>query len=188
MAQTVRAIVAVTLIVALSASSEPAHADSANKRPNVLFIAVDDLNDWVGCLGGHPQAKTPNIDRLAEKGVLFEQAYCAERDDLDGRSLAPLVHNPEAAWPWPAIISHSPRWHGTNLAIRSERYHYIRYVDGGEELYDMSIDPHQWRNLADSPPHGRAKEELKSWLSKESAGTAKCGTAPTRLIVPGSRR
>ena len=44
--------------------------------PNVLFLAVDDLNDWVGCLGGHPQAKTPNIDHLAEKGVLFEQAYC----------------------------------------------------------------------------------------------------------------
>ncbi len=46
-------------------------------KPNVLFIAVDDLNDWIGCLGGHPQAKTPNIDRLARRGVLFEQAYCA---------------------------------------------------------------------------------------------------------------
>ena len=45
------------------------------RAPNVLFIAVDDLNAWVGCLGGHPQAKTPNIDRLAEQGVLFEQAY-----------------------------------------------------------------------------------------------------------------
>lgn len=48
-----------------------------SERPNVLFLAVDDLNDWIGCLGGHPQAKTPNIDRLAETGVLFEQAYCA---------------------------------------------------------------------------------------------------------------
>ena len=40
-------------------------------RPNVLFIGVDDLNDWVGCLGGHPQVKTPHIDRLARRGVLF---------------------------------------------------------------------------------------------------------------------
>ena len=48
-----------------------------DKPPNVLFIAVDDLNDWVGCLGGHPQARTPNIDRLAARGVLFEQAYCS---------------------------------------------------------------------------------------------------------------
>lgn len=46
-------------------------------KPNVLFIAVDDLNDWVGCLGGHPQALTPNMDRLAKRGVLFTNAHCA---------------------------------------------------------------------------------------------------------------
>ena len=46
-------------------------------RPNVLFIAIDDLNDWIGCLGGHPQAKTPNLDRLAGRGVLFTHAYCS---------------------------------------------------------------------------------------------------------------
>ena len=45
------------------------------KTPNVLFIAVDDLNDWVGYLGGHPQAQTPNIDRLIKKGVGFRKAY-----------------------------------------------------------------------------------------------------------------
>lgn len=44
--------------------------------PNVLFIALDDLNDWVGCLGGHPQAKTPNLDRLAASGILFNNAHC----------------------------------------------------------------------------------------------------------------
>ena len=46
------------------------------KKPNVLLIAVDDLNDWVGCLGGHPQTVTPNIDRLAERGILFSNAHC----------------------------------------------------------------------------------------------------------------
>jgi arylsulfatase A-like enzyme len=45
-------------------------------RPNVLFIAIDDLNDWVGCLGGHPQAQTPNMDRLAAQGTLFRNAHC----------------------------------------------------------------------------------------------------------------
>lgn len=45
-------------------------------RPNVLFIAVDDLNDWIGCLGGHPQVKTPNMDRLAARGTLFTNAHC----------------------------------------------------------------------------------------------------------------
>ena len=46
------------------------------KKPNVLLIAVDDLNDWIGCMGGHPQAKTPNMDRLAGRGVLFTNAHC----------------------------------------------------------------------------------------------------------------
>ena len=48
----------------------------SEKSPNVLFIAIDDLNDWIGCLGGHPQAKTPNLDRLAASGTLFTNAHC----------------------------------------------------------------------------------------------------------------
>ncbi|MCG8306897.1 MAG: sulfatase [Cytophagales bacterium] len=48
----------------------------SQQNPNVLFIAIDDLNDWVGCLDGHPQTKTPNIDRLAAQGVLFTNAHC----------------------------------------------------------------------------------------------------------------
>lgn len=46
-------------------------------RPNVLFIAVDDLNHWVGYLGRNPQVKTPNIDRLAKRGVSFTNSHCA---------------------------------------------------------------------------------------------------------------
>lgn len=49
----------------------------AAEKPNVLFIAVDDLNDWIGVLGGHPQAVTPHIDRLANRGMLFTHCYCA---------------------------------------------------------------------------------------------------------------
>jgi arylsulfatase A-like enzyme len=49
---------------------------SGAEKPNVLLISIDDLNDWVGCLGGHPQAKTPNIDRLAKRGTLFANAHC----------------------------------------------------------------------------------------------------------------
>jgi arylsulfatase A-like enzyme len=49
----------------------------AADEPNVLFIAIDDLNHWVTHLGRNPQAKTPNIDRLAKMGVTFTHAYCA---------------------------------------------------------------------------------------------------------------
>ena len=48
----------------------------AVKKSNVLLISIDDLNDWVGCMGGHPQAKTPNIDRVAKMGTLFNNAHC----------------------------------------------------------------------------------------------------------------
>ena len=51
--------------------------DSVTGKKNVFFISVDDLNDWVGCLGGHPQVKTPNLDRLASMGMLFENAHSA---------------------------------------------------------------------------------------------------------------
>ncbi len=50
-------------------------AAAGAQRPNVLMIAIDDLNDWVGCLGGHPQAGTPHMDRLASRGVVFLNAH-----------------------------------------------------------------------------------------------------------------
>src|SRR5689334_17210401 len=50
--------------------------DKPARPPNVLFIAIDDLNDWVGCLGGHPQVKTPHMDGLARRGTLFANAHC----------------------------------------------------------------------------------------------------------------
>ena len=51
--------------------------DKPANKPNVLFIAIDDLNDWVGCLGGHPDTLTPNIDRLGARGTVFTNAECA---------------------------------------------------------------------------------------------------------------
>jgi choline-sulfatase len=46
------------------------------KKFNVLFIAIDDQNDWIGCLDGHPQVRTPHIDRLAARGTVFTNAHC----------------------------------------------------------------------------------------------------------------
>jgi len=58
-------------------AAKPAQVLRAPKgAPNVLFIIADDLNDWVGWLGGHPQARTPNMDRLAKMGMRFTNAHC----------------------------------------------------------------------------------------------------------------
>ena len=62
------------LLVAMATTGSVLAAERAHR--NVLFIAVDDLNDWVGCLDGHPQVKTPHIDRLAARGTLFTSAHC----------------------------------------------------------------------------------------------------------------
>jgi arylsulfatase A-like enzyme len=71
----VKFLFALLACICLPDGQSPAVARA--EKPSVLFIAVDDLNDWVGCLGGHPQAKTPNIDRLSRRGVLFTHAHCA---------------------------------------------------------------------------------------------------------------
>ncbi len=70
--------IAVVCFLAMSIFG-PRLCEAAQKKspPNVLFIAIDDLNDWVGVLGGHPQARTPNIDKFCRSGVLFTKAYCA---------------------------------------------------------------------------------------------------------------
>ncbi|MHC4995585.1 MAG: sulfatase [Planctomycetota bacterium] len=66
------------IVVVAGALFNPSPAFAADsEKPNVLFIAVDDLNDWVSALGGHPQGRTPNIDRLAERGMLFTNAHCS---------------------------------------------------------------------------------------------------------------
>ena len=66
------------MLLLISAASAPAQNAASQTRPNVLFIAVDDMNDWVGFLGGYPgTVHTPNIDRLAARGVAFANAHCA---------------------------------------------------------------------------------------------------------------
>src|SRR5688572_14366611 len=60
----------VSIALAASALGAPA------KKPNVLFIAIDDQNDWIGAFGGHPLAKTPHLDALAKRGAALLNAHC----------------------------------------------------------------------------------------------------------------
>ena len=54
-------------------AAEPARGG----KPNVLFIAIDDLNDYISPLDRHPGIKTPNFERLAKRAVTFANAHCA---------------------------------------------------------------------------------------------------------------
>ena len=65
----------IPVVVALALLVAGCTADTPSTPPNILFIAIDDLNDWVGPLGGHPQVRTPQMDRLAARGTTFLNAH-----------------------------------------------------------------------------------------------------------------
>ncbi|WP_419194037.1 sulfatase [Novipirellula herctigrandis] len=69
-------LVATTMSVFGLATEQSAQCEDTH--PNVLFIAIDDINDWVGPLGGHPQAQTPELDQFCKRGsVIFRNGVCA---------------------------------------------------------------------------------------------------------------
>ena len=65
------------VIVVLACLISCSNEENRTSYPNVLFISIDDLNDWVDPIGAHPQSRTPNISRVAEKGVTFINAHAA---------------------------------------------------------------------------------------------------------------
>jgi len=73
-------------IVALLGISLYASNLLGQEKPDILFIAIDDMNDWVGVLGGHEQTKTPNIDRLASQGMVFTNAHTVATSCLPSRT------------------------------------------------------------------------------------------------------
>jgi len=85
-----------------------------------------------------------------------------DRDGLEGHSLETLLKRPDAPWPHAAVTS----FHPNNHAIRSERWRYIHYADGSEELYDHRTDPHEWHNLAGKPEYAAVIAEHKKRLPK----------------------
>ena len=93
---------------------------------------------------------------------------------VEGRSIAPLLESPDRAWPWPSITTYGYK----NHAARDERWRYIRYRDGSEELYDHQNDPMEWTNLAHLPEHTEAKQRLESAFPIENAEQVKGVSTP----------
>jgi arylsulfatase A-like enzyme len=94
--------------------------------------------------------------------TLLEAVGLPARPDLEGHSLMPQLRDAQAARSWPAITTHNQN----NHSVRTERWRYIRYADGSEELYDVQADPNEWHNLAQVTPHAGVKRELAQWLPK----------------------
>jgi arylsulfatase A-like enzyme len=107
---------------------------AAESKPDVLFIAVDDLNDWTSYLGGHPQTKTPNIDRLVARGTAFTNSHCA----------APACNPSRAALmsglrPWQTgIYTNNDPAQGVLKDVVTINRHFLAYgynTQGGGKIY-----------------------------------------------------
>ncbi|MDE0110487.1 MAG: sulfatase [Bryobacterales bacterium] len=107
--------------------------------------------------------------------TLLELAGLDAAGELDGRSLVPLLRNPELPWR-PAVMTHGR----LNHAVRSEEFRYIHYADGSEELYDHRVDPMEWTNLADDELYAEVKRDMAAWLPATNA--------PERPEQPSDRR
>jgi arylsulfatase A-like enzyme len=97
--------------------------------------------------------------------TLTELAGAPTPTHVEGKSLVPLLRDPEAAWDHAAVTNNGFREH----SVRDERYRYTLHADGSEELYDVSQDPHEWRNLADDASLAAVKERLAKWLPETNA-------------------
>jgi arylsulfatase A-like enzyme len=100
--------------------------------------------------------------------TLIDLCGLSPKPELDGVSLVPLLRDPTSTREQPSLTT----LERGNHAVRSERWRYIRYSDGTEELYDHTADPREWTNLANDERHSDVKEGLAKWLPPEDAPDA----------------
>ena len=100
--------------------------------------------------------------------TLLDLCGLPPRSALEGVSLRPLLEDPKREWARPAVMTFGRG----NHAVRSERYRYIRYADGSEELYDHARDPGEWTNLAADPAYAAVIERHARRLPAGNAPAA----------------
>ena len=124
------------LITLNSCSQQPTKNDVSLSKPNFLLIAIDDLNDWIGVLGGHPQAITPNIDRLASQGMLFTNAHCQAPVCNPSRASMMISRYPSSTGIYflnPDIAASEEAKRGLTMPERFQREGY--YVTGAGKIF-----------------------------------------------------
>jgi len=100
----------------------------------------------------------------------------APKDQLEGNDLTPLMKNPEATWESPSLTVFGYK----NYGLRSERYRYITYADGTEELYDQRQDRWEWKNLAGDPKYAGVRETMRKDLPTHHQPRGKTYVPPKR--------
>lgn len=156
----VLAVGGIGMAVLLFGSARQVLAEEASKvsRPNILFIAIDDLNDWTGFLGGHPQARTPNLDKLAKRSMIFTRAYCTAPACNPSRtslltgvlpSTSGVYHNNN---PW------RPQLPDTITVFQHFMAHGYKVHGGGKLFHNVFNDLRSWEVYWNRPGDPAPKE------------------------------
>ncbi|WP_283395942.1 sulfatase [Candidatus Pelagisphaera phototrophica] len=143
---------------------------NAADKPNVLFIAIDDQNDWIGCMDSHPMVQTPNIDRLADRGTVMTNAHCQAPLCNPSRTslmvgLRPSTTGIHGLAPWFRDV---PQWADlVSLPQHFEANGYQTYSNG--KIY------HSIR----SQPANEPNPEFQHWGSRGGVGSK-----PPQKLIP----
>jgi arylsulfatase A-like enzyme len=116
--------------------------------------------------GTRPATSAKPVNLLSLAPTLLELCGLPPRKIHDGPSLAPLLVNPKAKW---SHVSLTHLHHPGSYGLSAERWRYVHYVDGGEELYDTKNDPFEWNNLATEYKHHATLDRLRSLAPKTFA-------------------
>ena len=185
------------LLLLLSNSGIAAPADDArdtrSNRPNVLFISIDDLNDYISPLANHPGVKTPNFERLAKRSVTFANAHCAAPACHPSRvAVMTGVHPATSGIYRNSFGAHGPRWrhesaHLKDAVVLSQHFRNNGYhAAGGGKLFhtlqwtpgDSQNDPEAWDEYRGDPLDPISKD----WPRPNLIPDAKAGLSPGRPL------
>jgi arylsulfatase A-like enzyme len=103
------------------------------------------------------------VDLMSVYPTLAEACGLPVPPHVEGASALKLLRDPGAEWTGVALTTHG----AGNHSVRTEAWRYIRYADGGEELYDEVKDPYEWENLAGKPELAAIRADLARRLPGE---------------------
>lgn len=186
-------------LLGAGAMSSAVAAPSAGAKPNILLIIADDLNDWIAPMAGHPQVRTPHLDRLAARGVTFVNAQCAapicnpSRTALFSgqRPTTTGVYNNQQPWmkhiPAGRCLNDHLRHHGFTSLAAGKIYHYRNYKpEEWDEVFYRTDDtlpgsvaqrtpgPFGYRMFTEGNPEAPFQEQREESLLVDAQSVSWC--------------
>jgi arylsulfatase A-like enzyme len=149
------------------------HGFHLGEKNHIEKFALWEKSNHIPLIVVAPGTTEPNsvcerpVDLTVLYPTLLELSGLPADKAADGVSVVPLLRNPKAKWERPALMTYQRG----NHAVRSDRWRYIQYADGSEELYDHESDPNEWNNLANDPQRKTIIAKHRKWIPEQEAKT-----------------